>query len=178
MTLCYDFKTSAIQTPALFDDLTTFTLIPYLDEYNQNCNIETAVKNAMKELEDLNVHEDSKPILLGYVSEQKLYITNQNYTDHHEIKVIEKFIKGLTIKIEEGEEPLVFYPQFVLFKCFPYCIDLPLQYGYIVNKYTEVVKYNMYLLDKYQFVLVTELEFDFEENDILTDDFLEKLVSK
>ena len=173
MTLCYNFKTSALQTPALFDDLTTFTLIPYLDEYNKNISIKEAVNNAMKELEELHVDEDSKPILLGYVTEQKLYITNQTYTDHHEIKVIEKFIKGLFNK-----EFSHILPQFALFKCFPYCIDLPLQYGYIVNKYTEVVKYDMYLLDKYQFVLVTELEFDFEENDILTDDFLEKLVSK
>ena len=33
----------------------------------------------------------------------------------------------------------------------------------------------MYLSDKHQFVLVTELEFDFEEEDVLSDDFLKKL---
>lgn len=177
MTLCYNFKTSALSVNALYDDLTTFTLIPYLDEYNKSLSIEEAVKNAMKELEDL--HEDSRPILLGYVSDLKFHITNKDYSDSDEIKVIERFVKDLFIKIEGGceREPLVPFPEMLVFKCFPYSIDLPLQYGYIVNKYTEIEKYNMYLSDKHQFVVVTELEFDFEEDDILSDEFLNQLNS-
>lgn len=168
MTLCYNFKTSALSVNALYDDLTTFTLIPYLDEYNKSLSIEEAVKNAMKELEDL--HEDSRPILLGYVSDLKFHITNKDYSDSDEIKVIERFVKDLINK----DFPDIL-PQMLVFKCFPYSIDLPLQYGYIVNKYTEIEKYNMYLSDKHQFVVVTELEFDFEEEDILSDEFLNKL---
>ena len=154
MTLCYNFKTSALSVSALYEDLTTFTFIPYLDEYNKNMSIDEAITNAMKELEDL--HEDSRPILLGYVSDLKFNITNKDYNDVNEIKVIEKFVKDLFNKDFPD-----FLPQMVVFKCFPYCIDLPLQYGYIVNKYTEIEKYHMYLSDKHQFVLVTELEFDF-----------------
>ena len=172
MALCYNYKTSALSVNALYEDLTTFTLIPYLDEYNKNISIKLAVENAMKDLKELN--DDVRPILLGYVLENKLIVTNSDYADTYEIKVIENFVKELQNK----DFPEIL-PEFIVFKCFPYNIDLPLQFGYIVNKYTEISKYNMYLLDKHQFVVVTELDFDFEDyntNDILSDDFLEKLL--
>jgi len=171
MTLYYNFKipTLAVQTPALFDDIPTFTMIPYLDEYN-NMNIENAMTNAIKELDEL--HEDSRTILLGYISELKFTITNKDYNDSNEIKVIEKFAKDLYNK--DFKDVL---PEMIVFKCFPYAIDLPLQYGYIVNKYTEIEKYNMYLLDKHQFVIVNEIEFEFKEDDVLNDEFLNTLIN-
>lgn len=172
MALCYNYDTSSLPVNALYEDLTTFTLIPYLDEYNKNISIQEAVKNGMKELQDLN--DDVRPILLGYISDGKFVITNSDYADAYETKVIEKFVKEL--KNKDFPEIL---PEFIIFKCFPYNIDLPLQFGYIVNKYTEIGKYNMYLSDKHQFVVVTELDFDFEDDnskDVLSDEFLEKLL--
>ena len=41
---------------------------------------------------------------------------------------------------------------------------------------TSLIK--LYLSDKHQFVVVNELEFDFEENDVLSDEFLAKINTK
>jgi len=180
MALCYNFTTasSAIITPTLYDDLMTFTFIPYLDEYTKHREIEDAVRDGLKEIQDM--HEDLRPILLGYVKENNFHHIYENESnsspciDSHEVEIIQNFVKSLRNK----EFPEIL-PEFIVFKCFPYCIDLPLHYGYVVNKYTEISKYDMYLFNKCQFVLVTELEFDFEDSsaiDVLTDKFLDKLV--
>jgi hypothetical protein len=181
MTLCYNFKasSSAICVPALYDDLPTFTLIPYLEDYNKNISIEQAIESSMNYQKELS-EEMENSILLGYVKNREFKLmkeyANTIITDDDEIKALEDFVKELINK--DFSE---ISPEFVVLKCFPYCIDLPLQYGYIVNKYTEIAKYNMYVQKKYQFVVVTELDFEFEDNngdDVLSEEILNKLVFK
>lgn len=179
MTLCYNFKTplSAITVPALYDDLPTFTLIPYLSDYNKNISIEQAIQSAINYQKEIT-QEIENSILFGYVKNREFDLIkeyNNIIIDNDELKVLDNFVKELINK----DFPEI-APEFIVLKCFPYCIDLPLQYGYIVNKYTEIAKYNMYVQNKYQFVVVTELDFEFEDNidDLLNEDVLNKLVFK
>lgn len=189
MTLCYNFKapSSSISVAALYDDLPTFTLVPYLEDYSKNISIEQAVQNAINYQKELNQEtemeiqmEMENSILLGYVKNRQFILmkeyTNTIISDDDEIKALNNFVKDLMNK-----DFLEIAPEFVVFKCFPYCIDLPLEYGYIVNKYTEIAKYNMYVQKKYQFVIVTELDFEFEDSngeDVLSEEVLNKLVFK